>query len=165
MANLRDLAIELATTNLVADLVAEHKDVLREQMAHAFNELGSDSVKVSVDDEKIGKVSLVEPKAKTFVSDETALLRWVCDERPDEVLMQIRESFKKYLLDNVEVLDDGTCVLATTGEIVPGISARKSSAYVSTRFEKDGREKLIAAIKSGKVVFDLPAVSTKQIEG
>ena len=165
MANLKDLAIELATTNLVSDLVAEHKDKLREQMANAFNELGSDSVKVAIDDDKLGKVSLVEPKAKVYVSDDTLLFAWVLSNRPDEIVQEIRESFKKWLLDNVEISDDETCVLTTTGEIVPGLRARKSSPYVSTRFEKDGRERLIEAIKSGKVVFDLPAVSTREIEG
>lgn len=165
MASLKDLAIEIATVNLVADLVAEHKDKLRDELATQFAELGSDSVKVQIDDEKIGKVSLVEPKAKTFIADETLLLQWVVENRPDEVIMQIRESFKKWLLDNVDVLDDGTAVLTTTGELIPGISARKSNPYVSTRFEKDGRERLTEALRTGKVVFNLPAVSTNEIEG
>lgn len=165
MANLKDLAIQLATTNLVADLVAEHKDKLRAEMADAFAELGSDSVKVTVEDERIGKVSLVEPKIKAVVSDNLELLTWVTYNRPDEVVTEVRESFKKYLLDNVEILDDGSAVLKTTGEIIPGITGRRSTPYVSTRFETDGREKLTNAIKTGKVVFDLPAVSPNQIEG
>jgi hypothetical protein len=165
LASLKELAIALATTNLVADLVAEHKDKLRAEMADAFLEVGSDSVKVTVDDDRIGKVSLVEPKDKAYVWDDSLLIGWVKAEHPTEIVEQVRDSFKKHLLDNIEILDDGTCVLKTTGEIVVGIKARKSTPYVSTRFETDGREKLTNAIKTGRVVFDLPAVAPNQIEG
>jgi hypothetical protein len=165
MANLKDIAVELATTSLVIDLASEHKENLRGLITELFGELGSDSVKVTVDDERIGKISLVEPKPKPFVSDESALLHWVVMERPDEIIQQIRESFKKYLLDNCEVLDDGTCVLATTGEIIPGISARKANPYVSTRFESDGRERLAKAIQQGRVAFNLPSTKINTIEG
>lgn len=164
MATLKELAIELATVNLVADLVAEHKDNLREQMAQQFELNGSDSVKVSIGDEKIGKVSLVEPKAKATVTDENALFRWVIENREDEIVTEVRPSFKKWLLDNVDVLDDGTAVLKTTGEIIPGISARPASPYVSTRFDTDGRERLGRALRNGEVSFALPTLTTNEIE-
>ena len=164
MATLKELAIELATVNLVADLVAEHKDNLREQMAQQFELNGSDSVKVSIGDEKIGKVSLVEPKAKARVTDENALFRWVIENREDEIVTEVRASFKKWLLDNVDVLDDGTAVLKTTGEIIPGISARPASPYVSTRFDTDGRERLGRALRNGEVSFALPTLNTNKIE-
>lgn len=164
MATLKELAIELATVNLVADLVAEHKDNLREQMAKQFELNGSDSVKVSIGDEKIGKVSLVEPKAKATVSDEQALFKWVLENHESEIVTEIRASFKKYVLDNVAILEDGTAVLQTTGEIVPGISARPASPYVSTRFDTDGREKLGRALRTGEVSFALPTLNTNEIE-
>lgn len=164
MASLKELAIELATVNLVADLVAEHKDNLREQMAQQFELNGSDSVKVSIGDEKIGKVSLVEPKAKATVTDENALFKWVIENREDEIVTEVRPSFKKWLLDNVDVLDDGTAVLKTTGEIIPGISARPASPYVSTRFDTDGRERLGRALRNGEVSFALPSLNTNEIE-
>lgn len=164
MATLKELAIELATVNLVADLVAEHKDNLREQIAQQFELNGSDSVKVSIGDEKIGKVSLVEPKAKATVTDENALFRWVIENREDEIVTEVRPSFKKWLLDNVDVLDDGTAVLKTTGEIIPGISARPASPYVSTRFDTDGRERLGRALRNGEVSFALPSLNTNEIE-
>lgn len=164
MASLKDLAIQLATTNLVADLVAEHKDNLRAEMASAFNENDSDSVKVSIGDNKIGKVTLVEPKLKATVADEFLFTKWVESEHPSEIVAQVRDSFKKYVLDNVEILDDGTAVLKTTGEVVAGITGKPSTPYVSTRFESNGREILANAIKDGKVVFDLPALTPKEIE-
>jgi hypothetical protein len=165
MSTLKDLAIQLATTNLVADLVAEHKDQLREQMANAFNELGSDSVKVQIGDEKIGKVTLIEPKAKAIIDSEIALIFWVQENHKSEMVNEIRPSFKKYILDNVEILDDGTAVLITTGEIVPGITGRKTAPYVSTRFDTDGREKLGRALQTGEVGFALPTINNGEITG
>lgn len=164
MASLKDMAIELATVNLVADLVAEHKDNLRAQMAQAFLDAGSDSVKAQIGDERIGKVSLVEPKAKPFVANESEFTEWVQAEHLTEIVCVVRESFKKHVLDNVEILEDGTAVLKTTGEIVPGISGRKGSPYVSTRFETDGREKLGRALQNGEISFALPTIK-QQLEG
>lgn len=164
MATLKELAIELATVNLVADLVAEHKDNLREQMAQEFEINGSDSVKVSIGDEKIGKVSLVEPKPKPVVAYESEFTAWVDSNHPNDIVKTVRESFKKWVLDNVEILDDGTAVLKTTGEIVPGISARLSNAYVSTRFDTDGRDRLGRALRNGEVSFALPTFTTMEIE-
>jgi hypothetical protein len=163
MSNLKDLAIDLAVANLVADVVAERKDSLRHQMAEKFAEMGSDSVKVTIDDDRIGKISLVEPKTKAIVDNEVALMFWVRDNHAGEIVSEIRESFRKYLLDNVEILEDGSAVLKTTGEIVPGITGRRTAPYVSTRFESDGREKLGRAIANGKIAFALPTM-TKEIE-
>jgi hypothetical protein len=165
MANLKDLAIQLATTNLVADLVAEHKDQLRAEIAATFIENGSDSVKVTIGDDKIGKVTLVEPKLKATVSDDFLFTQWVESEHPSEIVAQVRDSFKKHVLDNVEILDDGTAVLKTTGEIVKGVTGRPSTPYVSTRFDSDGREKLGRALQDGKIAFALPTIANKQIPG
>lgn len=163
MASLKDLAIELAVANLVADVVAERKDALRQEMAEKFAEMGSDSVKVTIDDDRIGKVSLVEPKIKPIVESESVFTDWVDAHHPNDIVKTVRESFKKWVLDNVEILDDGTAVMKTTGEIVPGITGRRTASYVSTRFESDGREKLGRAIASGKVAVALP-MPTKEIE-
>ena len=165
MATLKDLALQIAVTNLVSDLVAEHKEQLRAEMASTFLENGSDSVKVTIGGDKIGKVSLVEPKLKATVWDETTFLNWVIAEHPTEVVQQVRESFKKHVLDNVEILDDGTAVLKTTGEVVPGITGKPSTPYVSTRFDTDGREKLGRALRNGEVSFALPTITSSQITG
>lgn len=163
MASLKDLAVELAIANLVSDVVAERKDALRQEMADKFAELGSDSVKVTIDDDRIGKVSLVEPKIKPIVESDVEFTKWVDAHHPNDIVKTVRESFKKWVLDNVEILDDGTAVMKTTGEIVPGITGRKTTPYVSTRFESDGREKLGRAISAGKVAVALPMPS-KEIE-
>lgn len=163
MASLKDLAIELAVANLVADVVAERKDALRQEMADKFAEMGSDSVKVTIEDDRIGKVSLVEPKIKPIVESESAFTDWVDAHHPNDIVKTVRESFKKWVLDNVEILDDGTAVMKTTGEIVPGVTGRRTAPYVSTRFESDGREKLGRAISAGKVAVALPMPS-KEIE-
>lgn len=163
MPNLREMATELAVANLVLELVTEHKDFLRQEMAFAFKIQGSDSVKVQVGDEKIGKTSLVEPKVKAYVKDENAFFAWVAENRKDEIVAVVRESFKKYVLENVEVLEDGSAVLKNTGEIVDGISGRKSTEYVSTRFDAEGKEKLREALANGIIKYSLPNNHNQQI--
>ena len=163
MVNLRELATELAVANLVSDLVSEHKDFLRAEMAFAFNIQGSDSVKVQIGDEKIGKTSLVEPKVKAYVADSNAFFNWVAENHKDDIVAVVRESFKKYVLDNVEILEDGTAVLKTTGEVVEGISGQKPTPYVSTRFDTEGKEKLREALANGTIKYQLPNNNNQQI--
>ena len=163
MGSLKEMALELAVVNLVADMVAEHKDALRAEMALKFNELGSDSVKVQIDDEKIGKTSLVEPKVKAYIADDNAFFTWVAENHKEDIVAVVRESFKKYVLDNVEILEDGSAVLTTTGEIVTGVTGRKSTPYVSTRFDTDGRQKLREALSQGRISYSLPNTNAQQI--
>jgi hypothetical protein len=163
MANLKEMALELAVVNLVADLVAEHKDFLRQEMALLFHLQGSDSVKVQIENDKIGKTSLVEPKLKAYVADENAFFTWVAENHKDDIVAVVRESFKKYVLDNTEILDDGSAVLKTTGEIVDGIKGRMGTPYVSTRFDAEGKEKLRQALANGSVSYSLPNNHNQQI--
>ncbi len=158
-------ALDLAIATLMADVVKDHRDHLRQELVEDFKELGADSSKVKIDDQVIGKVSLVEPRPSPVVFDENAFFKWVAENHESEVVMNVRESFKKYILDNV-IAEGNEAVLKTTGEIIPGILFQLRSPYVSMRFEKTGRDVLSEALRNDKVAFHLPVVNVKQeIEG
>jgi hypothetical protein len=152
---MKELAMNLAIATLMEDIVKEHRQNLRDQMVAELREIGADSVKVKFGEEGIGKVSLVEPKSKPFIQNETAFLNWVISSHPTEVVQMVRESFKDHVLKNVTFTDDGTAIL-DSGEIVEGVSHRPSSGYVSMRFEKTGRRSLTEKLSVGTLTFNPP---------
>jgi hypothetical protein len=163
-SNPRDLALELAVVTLVADMATEYKDNLRSTIATTLDDAGADSTRAEVDGERIAKVALVQPKARAVVSDEEALTRHVATSRPDEVIQRVRESYRKALLDSLVEGPDGQAVDPSTGEVVPGVAFRMGSPYISTRFEKTGRDILADAIRNGTVTYNLQATINNQIE-
>lgn len=154
--NPKDLAQELAVVTLIADLSKEHRDALRLQLLEALELVGADSTSADVDGDRVAKVTKVTPKAKAVVNNESAFLAWVSQNRPDEVVSSVRESYKKSVLDRAAFTDDGTAIDADTGEVIPGLTQARGNGYVSTRFEKDGRQRLAYALKNGLVAFNLP---------
>lgn len=155
-------AIELAVATLMADVIKEQRDNLRESLAKEFKEIGADSTKVKIDDVTIGKISLVEPKPKAYIQDEYLFTQWVVENYPHEIMQVVREAFKKKILDMVEFDENGRCFLSETGEVVAGLNVKQTEAYVSTRFEKDGRENLANALRNDKVSFNLPYPTVRQ---
>lgn len=160
---MKEKSLDLAIATLMADVVKDHRDKLRQEIADKFRMIGADSTKVKVGETTIGKISLIEQKPKIYIADEHKFLQWVLQNRPDEIIQQVRESFQKFVLDMVETDDGQTFVFSGTGEIVEGLGIRSGSSYVSTRFEKSGRETLINALKNGTVKYELPNESVKEI--
>lgn len=152
---MKELAMSLAIATLMEDIVKEHRQTLKDEMISELREIGADSVKVKFGEEGIGKVSLVEPKSKPFIQNETAFLNWVIANHPTEVVQMVRESFKDHILKNVAFTDDGTAIL-DSGEIVEGVSHRPSTSYLSMRFEKTGRKSLIDKLSNGTLIYNPP---------
>lgn len=154
----KEIAIALAAVTVVADLAKEQKDYLRAQLQQALEDLGADSVRAELPDgTRIARSSLTGGGRKASVSSESDLLAHVTSTRPDEVIVRVRESYRKHLLDSVVEGPDGTAVDPGTGEIVPGITFQQATPYIATRFELGGRQQIAQAIADGIVAYTLPA--------
>lgn len=161
----RDQAIALAIMTVIADVAKEQKDGLRDDLLNGLDELGVDSVSAYLPGEmKVAKCAIVTKSRKPFVADERAFIEWVSANHADEIVQTIRDSFKKYLMDSVVEGPDAAAVHPATGEIVPGLMFTASAPYVSTRFEKGGREAVIDALRSGVVSISLPGTGLGELE-
>jgi hypothetical protein len=154
-------ALNLAIATLMADVIKDHRDHLRQELVSEFEELGADSTKVKIDDQTIGKVSLVEPRPTAGVLFENLFFDWVKENYQSEIVLEVRESFKKHVLENI-VFEGDQAILKTTGEVVPGIGMQLRSKYVSMRFEKTGRDELANALRNDRVAYNLPVLNVKQ---
>lgn len=163
--NPKDAALALAIVATIADAAKEHKDFLRARLAELFEDIGADSTKAELDGEKIAKVALVSPEPKATIVDERAFIEYVGENFPTEIVSKVRESFWAAYSKHLECSEDGKAFDPNTGEVVAGVEFRKASPYVSTRFEKQGREAILNALRNGSLALDLttsPALPEKE---
>lgn len=154
--SLRDLATQLAVLTVVEDAVKERKDALRAAVRDALDEAGADATRAELNDERIAKISLVAPQLKAIVGDENAFIAWVEENYPHEVITtkSVRSSFKEAILKKF-VINGEEVINHETGEVVPGMKTARGSSYVSTRFESEGRAKVLDALRSGSLQLDI----------
>ena len=130
--------------------VSSHE--IRAALAAALDDVGADSVRAELPDgARVSKSTLITPNPKPVVSDETAFAAWVETFRPDEIVRTVRDSYKRVILERLASTPDGLAIDPDTGEVVPGVRFSTGATYVSTRFEKEGRETIVAAIRDGVI--------------
>jgi len=74
------------------------------------------------DGTRIGSVKRSKAKRSPVVTDEAALLAWVRENRPEELVESVRPAFVDYL--KAQARKHGEAVYEATGEIVPGVEMR-----------------------------------------
>lgn len=81
------------------------------------------------DGTRIGSVKRSKAKRTPVVTDEAALLAWVRENRPEEIVESVRPAFVEYV--KAQARKHGLAVYEATGEIVPGVEMREGSpAYL-----------------------------------
>lgn len=152
--NLRDLAFEVAAITTLVDYLTEKKDQLRAEFANAAAEAGADASKAMLDGQEIAKISVVSPKAKPQIIDENKFFHHIKTFQPHEIHEVVRESFRKVWLERISPHEDGA-IDPWSGEIIDFVQFNDSKGYISTRFQPEGREKIINAFKNRKVGLSL----------
>ena len=152
--NLRDLAFEIAAITTLVDYLDGKKDELRAQFAIAAAEAGADASKAMLEGQEIAKISVVSPKAKPQIIDEIRFFNHIKTFQPHEIHEVVRESFRKVWLERLCPHEDGA-IDPWSGEIVDFVQFGQSKGYISTRFQPEGREKIINAFRDHKVALAL----------
>lgn len=151
----RDLALRIAALTILEERVKAARDEARQEIMQALNELGGDSVRAELPDgTRIGKVSISAPKPTPRVTDEEKFTAWVAQEFPSEVVWHVRDSFKRAILDKMRPTSFGA-VYTETGEVVQGVTFAERDPFTSCRFDAEGREALVDAMRAGQVRIDL----------
>lgn len=99
-----------------------------------------------VGDRRIGKVLKKAGALRASVVDPAALLAYVKDERPDEVVVteSVREAHVKHLLER-----------AKEGEIIPGIDLSEGAPTLSlSQLDKSALTLVLAAIRAGELQIE-----------
>jgi hypothetical protein len=162
--NLKELTLRAAVLKVLADEVDGRLAAAKEAARAAFRETGtSQAVPELADGTKVATASLAGDGGKSAsVTNDAALLAWVAEHHPEEIVSAIRDNYKKKLLDAAK--EAGRGVDPATGEVVPGITVGPSTPYVSLRFRPGGRDAVIAAWRAGGL-RDIELVAPAGLEG
>jgi hypothetical protein len=108
------------------------------------------------DGTRIGSVKRSKAKRTPVVTDEAAVLAWVRDNRPEEIVESVRPAFVEYL--KAQARKHGEAVYEATGEIVPGVEMREGAPSYLPQPDpaiapdsEDVPERLVAAEKRREV--------------
>lgn len=158
MTNPRETALALAVVTTIADAAKERKDQLRHQLLDELNNAGADAVRAEIDGKRVARTSLITPQEKIAPSDEEQFTQWVANNYPTEVetITTVRPVFREIFLKRLKVIND-QIIDPLTGEVVPYVKATPGNAYVSTRFEPEGRAEILEALRNQTIALDLTA--------
>jgi hypothetical protein len=160
---LRDAAFRAGFWQVVEQRAKQLKD---EAKADLKQLQPGDAVQGKWHGQPVAKASMVHGRTKLVVTDEQALLDWVTDLHPTELVYQVNPAFMKQLETRAKELGHP---VDSNGELVPGVELVEGEPYVSVR-KAEGAEMVIAELfRTGKVGLDgiqpapLPAVHEAEV--
>jgi hypothetical protein len=115
----RELAGRAVFAKILSEEVASLVGAIRKHVEpnlapgeHVVGQLG--------DGTRIGKVMVTEQPVTVDIVDEDALVHWILEHRPDEIVPAIRPSYLAYLRDQVK--KHGNAFDPESKEIIPGLA-------------------------------------------
>lgn len=79
----------------------------------------------------LGKVTKTRGRLTPTVIDETAFLRWVQENHPEEIEPQVRPAFRAKIIETTKSY--GVAIDPSTCEVVPGVELRTGDPFISFR--------------------------------
>lgn len=147
MTNLKDITLRAAVYKVIVDEATARLGEAKDEAEAAFKATGTTQAVPDLGATKIATASLAGGGKSASVTDERAFLTWMQEHHPDEIVVAVRESARKRILDGSKAA--GRPVDDTTGEIPAGVSVGNSTPYVSLRFKPGGVDAIIAAWRRG----------------
>ena len=152
---------------IAVKVLAEILDGIAAELRRRMEELLLPNEKVTAqlaDGTVVGDVARTKVSQRGVVTDEDALLAWVTEHAPEEIVRSVRPAFLRRLTDSakrhgVAVLPDGT--------VVPGVEALPGSAAYRPTPTPEGREAIERALRQEGLELlreVLPAASRDRIE-
>ena len=156
--NLKTVTLPAVVLKVLADEIAARLTAVKDAAKAGFAETGTNqAIPELPDGTPVATVSLAGGNSKgASVTSPAVLLAWVQENHPGEITHIIRDNYLKKLLDTAKA--EGRPVDPATGEVVPGITVKDSTPYVSVRMKPGGKDAIIAAWRAGQLAdIDLVA--------
>ncbi|MGW5477623.1 hypothetical protein [Streptomyces sp. NPDC004008] len=169
--SLKDTAARAAVLSTlhaaIGDELKTAKRDLEDGLRAAKAETGTQKVTISLNDQQdIGTVSLVQPKAAAVITDDEKFKQWVMDHYGSEIerrfVTEVRVSFVSRLLKEMNAAGVAQWADPETGEIheVPGIEMQGRAAYTRLTVPDDGKAAIAEAWREGRLATGgLPALA------
>jgi hypothetical protein len=132
----RKLAGRAVFAKIIADEVRAVAEAVKAEVKNRLVP-GEHVTATLADGTRIGKVTLTEVPRTADIVDERALIDWLLEHRPDEVVPQVRPSFLEHLRRQVK--EHGHAFDETTGEVIPGIELGEGTPGFRPAPSEEGR--------------------------
>jgi hypothetical protein len=153
MTDLHDAALRAGFWSQIAARASELKDKAREELrALPFG----DSKAAKVGDQILCKASWNKGRESINVTDSRALLEWVKQHHPTEIVESVNPAYVK-TFKAVEGI-----VIDSNGEPVPGMELKAAEPYISVRSEKEAPFLVAQLLSSGRMSLDGPVPALGQ---
>ncbi|MCG6493388.1 hypothetical protein [Kitasatospora sp. A2-31] len=160
--SLSELAAREAVLKALADKIDKQLKAVRADVQAALDEnRGVQQVAaVLPNGRQVAKVSLTDPTPAAVVTDPAAFTAWVRDHHPDpnavtrRLVTEVRPATQVALLAEMTAAGVAQWCNTETGEVhaVPGVEIRPTrSRSHSVRFDKDGRDQVARAWRTGEL--------------
>jgi hypothetical protein len=153
--SLKDQATRVAILDTLAKTIADElkaaKAELETGLRAAKAETGTKTIAIDLNGTDIGKATLVQKGPAATVTDEVALLAWVREVAPTEVVTRlttaVRPAWLTQLKKQIEAIGSTEWADPETGVIhdVPGISLVGRAAYTQVTIPSDGKQAIAEA--------------------
>lgn len=160
---LRDAAMRAAIWQTIEAKAKEQKDIARADLAAI--PVG-ETIAGSWNGELLAKASMAKGKAKMVTTNEAALLQWVQEHHPTELVVTVNPAFLKSLEAKAKTHGLGV-VIDSQGEVIPGLEIVTGSPSVSVRREANSDAIVAELLGSGRISLDgiTPAIEPTVVEG
>lgn len=170
--NLKDAATRAAILDTlhkaIGDELKTAKKELEAGLKAAKAETGTQKISVSLDNNQdIGTVSLVQPKAAATVTDADKFTAWVLENYSSEIKRQlvttVQPAFQKKILDEITAAGVAEWADPETGVIheVPGVEVKGRAAYTRLTVPDAGKQAIGQAWQAGELThLALPQLTT-----
>ncbi len=144
---LRALGIRLILDRVKA-VDEENRQAIRGLMAVGDRKTASLPLQLVDDNLVVGAVTYAKGSPTARVTDPGALLKWVRDNRPTEIVESVRGSYLAALLSTAKKY--GEAVDERTGEVIPGIEVHTGDPVLKVVPEKtaEAESALVAALSA-----------------
>lgn len=162
---LRDAALRAAVWQTIEAKAKEQKDFARQELTGI--PVG-ETVAASWNGELLAKASMAKGKTRMVVTSEAALLAWVQEHHPTELVVTVNKAFLSSLEARAKELGLGA-VIDSQGEVIPGLEVQTGNPVVSVRKEKGGESLVAEMLAAGRITLDgvdtTPAIESAVIDG
>lgn len=149
MSDTKLLSVRAVALRVLADRVKEAAERNKRALAQAMD-VGDRKTAVLDDGTNVGAISYANGSRQVRVVDEHAFTEWVLANYPDEIVPQVRASFRDSLFGRVR--DAGAPVDPATGEVIPGVEAGRGDPYITVKPNPDHVSALVDAIRQGQTL-------------
>lgn len=148
MTDREGLLVRAAALTFLTDRLAKAQASVRAELMQIMKP-GERAIAALSSGEEVGTVTIGKPALSASVVDEDAFIRWVEENRPDEIVGMVRSSYRTAVLAMCKAAGEPVTV---DGEVVPGVRVAHGSPSYRPAYNKDNLPLFLDAIRANELL-------------